>query len=96
MFENTNPRCIVGVFSHQLTVGTLTHDMQGYSSRGSARLNAIESRQDILDGKMSSVLAKVDANTKTFSELKTLLHRFMGSVKVADIGSPSESKSVVE
>jgi hypothetical protein len=45
---------------------------------------------------MSSVLAKVDANTETLSELKTLLHRFMGSVKVADIGSPSESKSVVE
>jgi hypothetical protein len=45
---------------------------------------------------MSSVLAKVDANTETLSELKTLLHRFKGSIKVADIGSPSESKSVVE
>jgi hypothetical protein len=49
-----------------------------------------------LDGQMSSVLAKVDANIETLSELKTLFHRFMGSVKVADIGSPSESKSVVE
>jgi hypothetical protein len=49
-----------------------------------------------LDGQMSSVLAKVDANTETLSELKTLLHRFMDSVKVVDIGSPSKSKSVVE
>jgi hypothetical protein len=40
-----------------------------------------------LDGQMSSVLAKVDANTETLSELKTLLHRFM---------DPSKSKSVVE
>jgi hypothetical protein len=45
---------------------------------------------------MSSVLAKIDANIETLSEMKTLLHRFMDSVKVADIGSPSESKSVVE
>jgi hypothetical protein len=90
MFENIGPRCIVGVSSLQLTVGTQTYDMQGYSGSGAARLNAI------LDGKMSSVLAKVDANTETLSELKTLLHRFMDSVKVADIGSPSESKSVVE
>jgi hypothetical protein len=96
VLENTGHRCIVGVSSHQLTVGTLTQHMQGYSGRGVARVNAIESRQDILDGQMSSVLAKVDANTETLSELKTLLHRFMGSVKVADIGSPSESKSVVE
>jgi hypothetical protein len=96
VLENTGHRCIVGVSSHQLTVGTLTQHMQGYSSRGVARINAIESRQDILDGQISSVLAKVDANTDTLSELKTLLHKFMGSVKVADIGSPSESKSVVE
>jgi hypothetical protein len=73
MFENIGPRCIVGVSSLQLTVGTQTYDMQGYSGRGAARLNAIESWQDILDGKMSSVLAKVDANTETLSELKTLL-----------------------
>jgi hypothetical protein len=41
-------------------------------------------------------LAKVDANIETLSKLKILLHMFMGSVKVADIGSPSESKSIVE
>ena len=29
-------------------------------------------------------------------ELKTLLHKFMDSVKVSDIGSPSESKLAVE
>jgi hypothetical protein len=96
VLENIGHRCIVGVSSHQLTVGTLTQHMQGYSGRGAARVNAIESRQDILDGQMSSVLAKVDANIETLSELKILLQRFMGSVKVADIGSPSESKSVVE
>jgi hypothetical protein len=28
-----------------------------------ARLNAIESRQNILNGKLSSILATVDANT---------------------------------
>jgi hypothetical protein len=61
-----------------------------------ARLNTIESRQNILDGKLSSVLAIVDANTETLSELKTLLHKFMGSVKASDIASPSESKSAVE
>jgi hypothetical protein len=96
VLENTGHRCIVGVSSHQLTIDTLTQHMQGDSGRGATRINAIESRQDILDGQMSSVLAKVDANTETLSELKTLLHRFMGSVKVVDIGSPSESKSVVE
>jgi hypothetical protein len=96
VLENTGRRCIVGVSSHQLTVGTLTQHMQGYSGRGAARINTIESRQDILDGQMSSVLAKIDANTKTLSELKTLLHKFMGLIKVADIGSPLESKSVVE
>jgi hypothetical protein len=37
---------------------------------------------------MSSVLAKVDANTETLSELKTLLHRFMDFVKVVDIAAP--------
>jgi hypothetical protein len=41
-------------------------------------------------------LATVDANTETLSELKTLLHKFMGSVKASDIASPSESKSAVE
>jgi hypothetical protein len=60
-----------------------------------ARLNGIESWQNILDGKLSSVLATADANTETLSELKTLLHKFMDSVKASDIASPSESKSAV-
>jgi hypothetical protein len=81
---------------YQLTIGTLMQHMQGYSDRGTARINAIESRQDILDGQMSLVFAKVDTNIETLSKLKTLLRRFMGSVKVADIGSPLESKSVVK
>jgi hypothetical protein len=46
--------------------------------------------------KLSSVLATVDANTETLSKLKTLLHKFMGSVKASNIASPSESKSAVE
>jgi hypothetical protein len=71
------------------------HHLQCFSSRATARLNAIESRQNILDRKLSSVLATVDANTKTLSELKTLLPKFMGSMKALDIVSPSESKSAV-
>jgi hypothetical protein len=49
-----------------------------------------------MDGKLSSVLATIDANTETLLELKTLLYKFMGSVKASDIVSPSESKSAVE
>ena len=88
VFENIGHRCSVGVSSYQLIVGALIHHMQGYYGRSSARINVIESRQDILEGQMSLVLAKVDANIKTLSKLKTLLHRFMGSIKVADISSP--------
>jgi hypothetical protein len=89
-------RCIVSICRHPLTVGTIMHHLQGFSSRATARLNAIESQQNILDGKLFSVLATVDANTGILSELKTLLHKFMGSVKAAYIASPSESKSAVE
>jgi DNA uptake protein ComE-like DNA-binding protein len=64
--------------------------------RATARLNAIEIQQNILHEKLSSILAFVDANTATLSELMTLLHKFMGSVKASDIVSPSESKSAVE
>jgi hypothetical protein len=49
-----------------------------------------------MDGKVSSILEMVDANTKTLFELKTLLHKLMGSIKLSDIGSPSKSRSVVE
>jgi hypothetical protein len=72
------------------------HHLQGFSSRATARLNAIESWQNILDRKLSSTLATVDTNTETLSESKTLLHKFMGSVKASNIASPSESKSAVE
>jgi hypothetical protein len=89
-------RSIVSVCRHPITIGTIMHHLQGFSGRAMARLNAIESRQNILDGKLSSVLATVDANTETLSELKTLLHNFMGSVKASDIASPSESKLAVE
>jgi hypothetical protein len=89
-------RGIVSVCRHPVTVGTIMHHLQGFSGRAMARLNGIESRQNILDGKLSSVLATVDANTETLSELKTLLHKFMGSVKASDIASPSESKSAVQ
>jgi hypothetical protein len=87
---------IVSVCRHPITIGTIMHHLQAFSGRATARLNAIESRQNILDGKLSSVLATVDANTETLSELKTLLHKFMGYVKASDIASPSESKSAVE
>jgi hypothetical protein len=89
-------RGIVSICRHPVTVGTIMHHLQGFSSRATTRLNAIESRQNILHGKLSSVLATVDANTEILSELKTLLHKFMGSVKASDIASPSESKSAVE
>jgi hypothetical protein len=89
-------RGIVSVCRHPVTVGTIMHHLQGFSGRATTRLNAIESRQNILHEKLSSVLATVDANTETFSELKTLLYKFMGSVKVSDIVSPSESKSAIE
>lgn len=59
-------------------------------------MTTIESRQNILDGKMSSVLATVDANTATLSELKSMLVKFMGNPKAVDNGSMSESKSVVD
>ena len=49
-----------------------------------------------MDGKLSSNLATIDANTETLSELKTLLHNFMGFVKASDIAIFSESKSAVE
>jgi hypothetical protein len=86
-------RGIVSVCRHPITVGTI---MQGFSGRATVRLNAIESRQNIMDGKVSSVLTTIDANTETLSELKTLLHKFIGSMKASDIASPSESKSAVE
>jgi hypothetical protein len=89
-------RGIVSVCRHPVTIGTIMHHLQGFSGRATARLNAIESRQNIMHGKLSSVLATIDANTQTLSELKTLLHKFMGSVKASDIASPSESKSAVE
>lgn len=89
-------RGIVSICRHLVTVGTIMHHLQGFSSRATARLNTIENRQNIMDGKLSSVLTTVDANTETLSELKTLLHKFMGSVKASDIASPSESKSAAE
>jgi hypothetical protein len=89
-------RGIVSICRHPVTVGTIMHHLQGFSGRAMTRLNVIESRQNILHGKLSSVLATVDAKTETLSELKTLLHKFMGSVKASDIVSPSESKSAVE
>jgi hypothetical protein len=89
-------RGIVSVCRHPVTIGTIMHHLQGFSGRAMARLNAIESRQNILDGKLSSVLATIDTNTETLSELKTLLHKFMGFVKPSDIASPSESKLAVE
>jgi hypothetical protein len=89
-------RGIVSVCRHPITIGTIMHHLQGSFGRATARLNAIERRQNILDRKLSSVLATVDANTETLSELKTLLHNFMGSVKASDIASPSKSKSAVE
>jgi hypothetical protein len=49
-----------------------------------------------MDMKLSLVLVTVDASTEILSELKILLHKFMGSVKTSDIASPSESKSAVE
>jgi hypothetical protein len=89
-------RGIVSICRHLVTVGTIMHHLQAYSGRATARLNAIESWQNILHGKLSLVLATVDANTETLSELKTLLHKFMGSMKASDIASPSESKSAIE
>jgi hypothetical protein len=89
-------RGIVSVCRHPVTVGIIMHHLQGFSSRATVRLNTIESRQNILHGKLSSVLATVDANTETLSELKTFLHKFMDSMKASNIASPSESKSVVE
>jgi hypothetical protein len=89
-------RGIVSVCRHPVTVGTIMHHLQGFYGRATVRLNAIESRKNILHGKLSSVLATVDANTETLSELKTLLYKFMGSVKASDIASLSESKSTVE
>jgi hypothetical protein len=89
-------RSIVSICRHPITVGTIMHHLQGFSGRATARLNAIESWQNIMDGKLSSVLATVDANTETLSELKTLLHKFMGSMKASDIVSPTKSKSAIE
>jgi hypothetical protein len=71
-------RGIVRICRHPVTVGTIMHHLQSFSSRATTRLNAIESWQNILDRKLSSVLAIVDANTETLSELKTLLRKFMG------------------
>jgi hypothetical protein len=57
---------------------------------------AIESRHNILDGKRSSILATVDANTVALSELKAMLTKFMGNPKAVDNGSLSDSKSAVD
>jgi hypothetical protein len=59
-------------------------------------MTTIESHQDVLDGKISSVLTIVDANTETLSKLKSMLAKFMGNPKVPDNGSLSKSKSAVE
>jgi hypothetical protein len=87
---------IVSVCRHPITIGTIMYHLQGFSGRTTVRLNAIESRQNILDRKLSLVLATIDANRETLLELKTLLHKFMSSVKASDIANPSESKSVIE
>jgi hypothetical protein len=89
-------RGIVSICRHPVTVGTIMHHLQGFFGRAMARLNTIESWQNIMDGKLSSVLVTVDANTEALSELKTLLHNFMDSMKASDIASPSKSKSAVE
>jgi hypothetical protein len=86
----------VRICGHAVNVVTLVVRMQGYSGPSVARLNAIERRQDVLDNKLSSVLATVDANTDTLAELKSMFTKFMGGHKPIDTDSPSESKSMVE
>jgi hypothetical protein len=75
---------------------TLVVRIHGYSSPGAARLNTIERRQDVLDNKLSLVLATVDANTDPLAELKSMFSKFMGGYKPVDTDSPSKSKSMVE
>jgi hypothetical protein len=70
--------------------------MQKFSTKISGRMTAIESRKNILDGKMSSVLATVDANTTTLLKLKSMLAKFMENPKAVDNGSLSESKSAID
>jgi hypothetical protein len=70
--------------------------MQGFSTKISGRMTAIKSIQNILDGKISSVLATVDTNTTTLSELKSMLAKFMGNPKALDNGNLSESKSAID
>jgi hypothetical protein len=79
----------VRICGHAVNVVTLVVRMQGYSGPSAARLNAIERRQDVLDNKLSSVLATVDANTDTLAELKSMFTKFMGGHKPVDIDSPS-------
>jgi hypothetical protein len=49
-----------------------------------------------LDGKISTVLATIDANTETLSKLKLMFGKFMENVKEFNNGSFSESKSAAE
>jgi hypothetical protein len=55
----------------------------------------LESRQDVLENKISTVLATVDANTETLSELKSMFAKFMCNMKDSDGGSPSKSRIAV-
>jgi hypothetical protein len=59
------------------------------------RLKALESRQDVLENKISIVLVTVDANTETLSELKSIFAKFMCNIKESDGGNPSKSRSAV-
>jgi hypothetical protein len=65
---------IVSVCRHPVTVGTIMHHLQGFSGRATARLNAIESQQNILDGKLSSDPLGIE-------DIVTQVHWFCESIR---------------
>jgi hypothetical protein len=60
------------------------------------QIAALQSRQDVIDWKMTKVLANTTATVQAVDELKTLLTRYIGQRKGGDSESPSVSKSQLD
>jgi hypothetical protein len=69
---------------------------QGMSNQATTRMSIMETRQDVLERKMSEVIATTAANTEALHELKHVFTKYMSRFKDNSEGSPSVSKSAVD
>jgi hypothetical protein len=80
--------------SHQTCVDCSVN--QGGSGWALARMSAIESRLDDIEGKVIHVLASTAADTEALEELKSMLRKYMAKMQEKEDVSPSASKATVE